>query len=331
MENKLISVVLPTYNVASYLGKCLDSLVKQTYLNIEILVVIDGATDGSYELAQEYENKDPRVKVIYQENAGSGPARNNGIENSRGEYIAFIDPDDWVDEDYIETLVKLQEKNDFDLVIVGHQKCLEIDGKIVRKRIKTFADSTSYVGVSNVRARYIDLRYKEKLDDTPWGKLFKKEIIDNNHLRFPDLRRSQDIYFNALYYDCISSLYESTYSGYYYRETLGDRQVKKTDYYKTAEILYNQFAEMMGRWEMSYNEKEIASIYMLNLTSNYERIIERNESSSEFLSNPFVKHILRESQPKGIYHKLIKVIIKNDLRHIAKWIYLIKNTVKKKL
>lgn len=331
MENKLISVVLPTYNVVRCLEKCLDSLIDQTYSNIEILVVIDGATDGSYELAQEYETKDSRIKVIYQENAGSGPARNNGIKHSRGEFIAFVDPDDWVNKDYIETLVELQKQKDYDLVIVGHQKCLEIDGKITRTKTKTFAKSTSYIGLSEVRSRYIDLRFKEKLDDTPWGKLFKKEIIDINHLRFPDLRRSQDIYFNALYYDCISSLYESTYSGYYYRETIGDRQVKKTDYYLTAEILFKQFSELMASWKMTYNETEIASIYMLNLTSNYERIIERNESSNDFLKNSFVNYVLTVSQPKSLYHKLTKVLIKYDLRYVAKWVFSIKNIVKKKL
>lgn len=331
MSDKLISIVLPTYNVVQYLGKCLDSLIVQTYSNIEILVVIDGATDGSYELAHEYEMKDSRIKVIYQENAGSGPARNNGIEHSRGEFIAFIDPDDWVDKDYIETLVEIQKQSDYDLVIVGHHKCLEIDGKITRMKTKTFAKSSSYISLLDVRSRYVDLRYKEKLDDTPWGKLFKKEIIDTYHLRFPDLRRSQDIYFNTLYYDCISSLYESSYSGYYYRETIGDRQVKKTDYYKTAEILYKQFSDLMAKWKVSYDDAEITSIYLLNLTSNYERIIERNESSIEFLSNPFVKHVLTVSRPKNLYHKLAKVLIKYDLRYIAKWVFSIKNSIKKKL
>ena len=89
----LISVVLPTYNVAQYLQQCLESVAAQTYRNFEVIIIIDGATDGSYEIAQEFCKTDSRFAVYWQENAGSGPARNAGLAHCQGELVMFVDPD----------------------------------------------------------------------------------------------------------------------------------------------------------------------------------------------------------------------------------------------
>ena len=114
--NSLVSIILPTYNVEKYLRKCLESVVSQTYKNIEIIIVIDGSTDNSLIIAKEFEKKDNRIVVIQQNNSGSGPARNNGLDNAHGEYIIFIDPDDWVENNLVETLLNAQEKK-YDFVL----------------------------------------------------------------------------------------------------------------------------------------------------------------------------------------------------------------------
>ena len=100
----LISVVVPVYNVKQYLDDCMHSIVNQTYENIEIILVDDGSTDGSGELCEEWKGKDSRIRVIHQENGGLSAARNTGIEHAKGSYIAFVDSDDWVSEEYIEKL-----------------------------------------------------------------------------------------------------------------------------------------------------------------------------------------------------------------------------------
>ena len=104
----LISVVLPTYNVAQYLPQCLESVATQTYRNIEVIIIIDGATDESYEIAQDFCKKDSRFSVFWQENAGSGPARNAGLAHCRGELVMFVDPDDWIEPELLEKLYKAQ-------------------------------------------------------------------------------------------------------------------------------------------------------------------------------------------------------------------------------
>lgn len=116
-NTSLVSIIVPIYNVESYLIDCLESIEAQTYDNIECILVVDGATDNSFSIAKEYCNTHIRFKVFYQENAGSGPARNKGVALSSGEFICFIDPDDWVEPDYVETLICEQRKGNYDLVV----------------------------------------------------------------------------------------------------------------------------------------------------------------------------------------------------------------------
>ena len=104
MNQKLISIVVPVYNVEEYLSRCLDSIINQTYKNIEIICVNDGSTDNSLKILTTYSELDYRIKIISQENQGLSEARNIGIKNSSGEYIGFIDSDDSIDEKYFEVL-----------------------------------------------------------------------------------------------------------------------------------------------------------------------------------------------------------------------------------
>ena len=114
--SELISVVVPVYNVERYLGKCLESIVRQTYANIEIVLVDDGSTDSGGQICDFYANKDSRVKVIHKKNGGLSDARNRGIEESKGKYLIFVDSDDVIDEtlvEYLYNLVKTEERTGY--------------------------------------------------------------------------------------------------------------------------------------------------------------------------------------------------------------------------
>ena len=104
MENELISIVVPIYNVENYLRMCLDSIQNQTYQNFECLLINDGSPDNSADICREYVEKDSCFRYFEKENGGLSSARNVGIENSRGTYITFVDSDDWLDSDYLEVL-----------------------------------------------------------------------------------------------------------------------------------------------------------------------------------------------------------------------------------
>lgn len=116
----LISIVLPTYNVKNYIRQCVDSLIQQTYQEIEILIVNDGSTDGTAELCDDIAQQDSRIRVFHKENGGTHTARNMGIREAKGDYIMFLDPDDWLDTDTFEKLAKNIQENDLDVVRFGY-------------------------------------------------------------------------------------------------------------------------------------------------------------------------------------------------------------------
>lgn len=143
MKAGLVSIVLPIYNVEKYLDRCIESVINQTYRNLEILLVDDGSPDDCPQKCEEWAKKDGRIKVIHKANAGLGYARNTGIENASGEYICFFDSDDYIDPSTIEKAYNTAQKNNSDMVLFGHYD-VNAQGKIVRTYIPTI-DKESYV------------------------------------------------------------------------------------------------------------------------------------------------------------------------------------------
>ncbi|MGL4973269.1 MAG: glycosyltransferase family 2 protein, partial [Culicoidibacterales bacterium] len=125
MNQPLVSVIVPVYNVAQYLPKCLDSIVNQTYKNLEIILVNDGSTDDSLEIIYDYAKKDPRIIVIDQENQGQSVARNKALVKAKGRYTIFLDSDDYIEEIAIFILVKQIQKLNAEMIIFGHREIYE--------------------------------------------------------------------------------------------------------------------------------------------------------------------------------------------------------------
>lgn len=150
---KKISIVVPIYNVEKYVKKCIESLIKQTYKNIEIILVDDGSTDNSVGIIDEYANKDPRVVAIHQENKGVSAARNAGLKVARGEYIGFVDPDDYVDCQMYEVMVNKLQTGFADLAVCGYLKVWESSGEI-----ETFCLADKIVSAKNCLNDLFDFR-----------------------------------------------------------------------------------------------------------------------------------------------------------------------------
>lgn len=130
---KMISIIIPIYNVEKYLSKCIESLVGQTYKDIEIILINDGSPDHCLSICEQYSKKDNRIIVINQENKGVSAARNAGLKIAKGEYIGFIDPDDWIAVDMYEGLHSVIKQSDVDMVICGYEYYSE-DGALDEKR-----------------------------------------------------------------------------------------------------------------------------------------------------------------------------------------------------
>lgn len=327
----LVSLILPTYNVYPYLAQCLDSILLQTYKNIEVIIVIDGATDGSYELAKKYANKDKRFVVYWQENAGSGSARNNGLSHANGKFVLFIDPDDWIKEDYVERFINTQKEGDYDLVITTSEKCYFSSDNSLKRKVSLEIDENEFIGLKTVRHQYAFLLSKG-LVIAPTNKLYKMSLISKYDIKFPDLRRSQDFVFNYRYYDCISSVKTFNYHGYCYRIEVSKSFSKlKPDYYKTIKMLYNDTTNLLTKWDEHKNIPMIATQYTDVLSCAFESCIATNQPISKLLEDKELQEMVKTSAPHGIIKKCFKYIYLSENVMLMKIMMKIKHFIKLKL
>lgn len=173
-ENPLVSVVVPIYNVEKYLTECLDSISRQTYQNIQVILVDDGSRDNSGDIAKDYTKKDSRFKYIYQANGGLSAARNTGIKAATGEYLAVVDSDDWIEPDYIEELLKVATKNDADITVCGFLKEGSTAQEISIKDNKIYSRTAAMKLLSNIfTEEYLAI-------NVAWNKLYKTKLFENN-------------------------------------------------------------------------------------------------------------------------------------------------------
>ena len=185
-----ISVIIPVYNVEKYLRRCLDSVINQTFRDLEIICVNDGSTDGSAEVLEEYKNKDKRIVLLNRENAGPGAARNAGLKIAKGKYISFIDSDDWIDLDFFEKLYTAAEKYDADAA------CAEI--------IRTYPSGKTLKKCEIAQEKVLQTcTEKYKKFNIPkncyvWNKIYKKSELDKLQLFFrEDLLMCEDVQFTT--------------------------------------------------------------------------------------------------------------------------------------
>lgn len=185
MNNRKVSIIVPVYNVEEYLPECLESLVNQTLADIEIICVDDGSTDNSLDVLNQYSQKDIRIKVISQKNAGVSIARNTGIENASGEYIMFVDSDDSLIPEACEIAYNAMQKDYSDVGIFGHSEL--INGTLLEARetkiLKKFIDTPEDIDLYN-------------FNFLCWDKIYKTSFLKNSNLKFiENLKTAEDTIF----------------------------------------------------------------------------------------------------------------------------------------
>ena len=179
---KLLSVVVPVYNVEKYLDRCIKSIINQTYKNLEIILVDDGSVDASGKICDKYAEKDKRIKVIHKENEGLSEARNTGIKLSKGDYITFVDSDDYIDERMYEILINDLEKYDVDIASCDYLRIVDYSKK---------AKISSEVLIYSKEEAIIKLLRNEEYKDYAWNKIYKKELFDG--VLYPKGRVQEDV------------------------------------------------------------------------------------------------------------------------------------------
>lgn len=184
---KRISVIVPVYNVENYLSKCIETLTAQTYSNIEILLVDDGSTDSSGQICDEYAVKDNRIMVIHKENGGLSSARNAGMPKASGEYIAFVDSDDFVSEDYIESLLEACENNGAKVAACGYIEYYSPEKQIVCCGEKPY----TLTGEDAVKDIFT---MKNDIHVVAWNKLYARELFVQNEITYPEGKIHEDVF-----------------------------------------------------------------------------------------------------------------------------------------
>ena len=216
-----VSIVVPIYRVEPYLSQCVDSLLAQTLKEIEIILVDDGSPDRCGEIADEYAKKEPRVKVIHQENAGLGPARNSGMAAAAGEYIGFVDSDDWVKPEMFERLYQVAKQQDADIVVSGH--CDYTDGKVVRKKKHPLAGKTLSTTEEirairkNLYGHGLNDREVESFPMSVCMSIYKKGWLQSHVVEFKKIL-SEDTIFNLKAYQYAKKISFTGQTDYCYRK-----------------------------------------------------------------------------------------------------------------
>lgn len=177
IKNPLVSIIVPVYNGQRYLGECIDSILNQDYENIELIIVNDGSKDASSRIIDEYAKKDKRVKAIYQKNSGVSSARNNGINNANGEYVTFVDADDYLEKDYVGYLCNLIVENDADISLTPFPNKVTESNKKINNKIDDYI-----VLWSGEDAMKNMLYYKVVISS--WNKMFSLNLLKKNKVRF---------------------------------------------------------------------------------------------------------------------------------------------------
>lgn len=256
----MVSVIVPVYNCEKYLKKCVTSIINQSYKELEIILVDDGSTDKSGGICDSFKTKDSRIQVIHKENGGVSSARNAGIDRTKGEFICFVDSDDWLPINSIETLIKRAHEDNSDLCI-GTFKNVAI-----RKTVnRTVPDKT--INIEQVQD-ILQFRFALK---APWAKLYKTRIIQQNHLRFaPGIPFGEDTIFVWSYLSWCLKISMISSLTYYYSLLNTSNACGK---------YYPDFVD----WQYVYIERLAKIIYKSDSSDDEKRFLVCHTVLEEFL------------------------------------------------
>ncbi|MBR0280251.1 MAG: glycosyltransferase family 2 protein [Oscillibacter sp.] len=307
---KSVSVIVPVYQAEDTVTRCVDSILAAMGPEDELILVDDGSKDGSVALCQEAAERDSRIRLIRQKNSGSGAARNNGIDHAGGYYVLFVDADDWVEPDIISTLTEAAEQRDCDIVICSHNIHFT-DGTV---RQLTYAYQECGMEESH-RAIF-------RISKAPWGKLYKKELLDRYGIRFPEQRRAQDVMFNFEYFDHVRkcALLDSVCYHYQHNNLVSFKKKFPDNIFEMYVNAVDFMYQCAQKWNLvgDVEIEEIIGNFLMNALDKCLAVSILGEYSPEQrrnILNGIIHHrILGEAFGRfhsgSAYHRLLKALIR---------------------
>lgn len=305
-----ISIIIPVYNVAAYLPRCLDSLVNQTYRDIEIICVNDGSTDDSLRVLEEYAGKDARIQVISRENRGVSATRNEGLDRAQGEWVMFVDSDDWIESDTCRQALETVRSIQADMVLWAytreypHQSLPKIYFPSKRVWDKDMADlhrrMVGPVGKELSRPDTMDAW------GTIWGKLYRRDCMENPvPVRFVDTKQigsAEDVLFNVEYMGRVSKAVYLPLALYHYRKEAGFTSRHNPRLPQQWNTLYREMEEVLIRqhrdtdFREAYQNRIALGLIGLGLNELFARhsMPETQKRISDLLKRPVYRTAIRE-------------------------------------
>lgn len=320
MDEVKISIIVPVYNVEQYLVQCIESLINQSLKDIEIILINDGSRDGSLEILEKYKIQDTRIRVIDKENEGVSQTRNLGIMLAKAPYIMFVDADDWIDKDTCEETYKTMQHLNVDVVMWTYtreyktqslpRKIFEQDRVFDIKETKEF--HRKLVGLIGK-----ELVNPENFDSvvTVWGKLYKKEIILKNNIKFIDLKEIgmwEDGLFNVEYFGSIEKMAYVNQAFYHYVKTNASSITSKY-----RENIFENYQAIFSRIESYLDKESLAGEYRMALNNRKAMSLIgiginecRAKNKTHLARIKFLKHVLSKNDYRESYRQL-------DIRYLA--------------
>lgn len=307
-----VSIIVPVYNVEKYLDRCMDSLLNQTLRDIEIIMVDDGSPDNCPKKCDEYAKRDSRVRVVHKSNAGLGLARNSGLKIATGDYVAFVDSDDFVDINAYKLLYDKASSSNCDIVFCGYS--LFEDNKV--SAIQCLPTEKYFRGTEQCHEFLLNLigadyfeRYKFKVSCSVWKAIYKRDILSKNNITFCSEREfvSEDIIFHTDLIPFINSIFVLSESLYYYclnRESL-TKKYSENRFEKDIKLCI----EVEKRLSNCIGDKE-ASLIAKSL------IFEKLQGTLSFEVNTCPRHITRQIKKICNNARLRKAIADCNLQNL---------------
>ena len=314
-----ISIIVPVYNTEKYLHRCIDSILAQTFTDFELLLINDGSKDKSGEICDEYLNKDSRVRVYHKENGGVSSARNIGLENALGEWITFVDADDWIEDSMLEEVTDAAKKNNADLVFVDINICYSHK---VNQYYKT------YRWIGKPQNALVDYLKQSKLRPG-WG-LIKSSIVKKYNYIFPvHLTIYEDMYMmiRLIYHSRVIVNVEKPLYNYYMQSSSIVHTTQHERIFKDQSWTYNAIFHF-------FHENGVYDLYALSL---YDRILHDYQHwalepalQSKFQEiYPDKKHYIWRSSTINLKLKFIMWCLTHNLYYIAHFLCIIRNSILK--
>lgn len=321
MENPLISVIVPIYKVEQYLDKCITSIVNQTYKNLEIILVDDGSPDNCPTICDKWKEQDNRIVVIHKENGGLSDARNAGLDICKGDYIAFVDSDDYIHEKMYETLIKVLLEKNCDIVQCDFLRVTEdqhLNNESLQYMIKEY----------NTKEALYSLINENPLKQVVWNKLYRRYIFDT--LRFEAGKLNEDDFFTYQAFDKCKKVCSINTFLYYYlvRNTsiMGEEfNIRRLDGLEARMNRYNFLKEKYI--DLASNDKKILWFYIMYVYQKVLHIENQEEKkkakilikkSFKYLKTDNIKFVLNLKE--SVWHRfsIFSLDLTARLRNILK-------------